>query len=141
PIVAIAGMGGVGKTRLALHAAHRLVAQGHFQDGQLYVDLRGFAAEGVPADPADVLGELLRLLGVPADAVPDGIAARSAVLRDRLAGRRMLLVLDSAADEEQVAPLLPGSPTCMVIVTSRRSLALEGVRVVALDVFTGPEAV
>jgi DNA-binding SARP family transcriptional activator/tetratricopeptide (TPR) repeat protein len=140
-VVAIVGMGGVGKSRLALHVAHRLVAAGHFDDGQLYTDLRGFAAGIGPAEPRDILAEQLRLLGVPPQAVPDSTAARSALLRDHLADRRVLIVLDNVADEAQAEPLLPGSPTCTVLLTSRRNLALDGGRAVHLDVFTDDEAV
>jgi DNA-binding SARP family transcriptional activator len=139
-MTAIVGTGGVGKTRLALHLAHRLRAAGQFEDGQIYLDLRGFTDAGDPADPRQALGELLRLLGVPAGDIPDGVASRSAVLRDRVAGRRVLLLLDNVADERQVESLLPGSPTCTVLMTARRTPAIDGVGVLDLDVFTEAEA-
>ncbi|GGK72685.1 hypothetical protein GCM10012284_03170 [Mangrovihabitans endophyticus] len=131
--VLIEGMAGVGKTRLALHAAHRLVAGGDFADGQLYLDLGGRVA------PETALESLLRLLGVDGSALPGELAQRSSLLRDRLAGRRVLLVYDDAADEKQLEPLLPGSSTCMVVVTSRRALALPGLRTLHLDGFTMEE--
>ncbi|OLE20945.1 MAG: hypothetical protein AUG44_29170 [Actinobacteria bacterium 13_1_20CM_3_71_11] len=140
PIVVVEGMAGVGKTRLAVHAAHQLVRAGRYGDGQLYVDLRGFAPDADPAGPGEVLDSFLRLLGVPPDRVPPDVASRAAVLRDRLAGQRVVLVLDNAADEHQVLPLLPADPGCLVIVTSRRSLALEGARTVRLEVFRPDEA-
>jgi DNA-binding SARP family transcriptional activator len=117
PIVAITGRAGVGKTTLAVHVAHRL--RGQF-DGRLYVGLDG--AGPAPADPAEVLGRLLRRLGVDGAAIPDGPEERAESYRARLDGAHVLIVLDNAADERQIRPLLPGSPTCAVIVTSRRHL-------------------
>ncbi|MEN3356946.1 MAG: hypothetical protein V7637_928 [Mycobacteriales bacterium] len=139
-ISAIEGMAGVGKTRLAVHLAHRLVAAGRYTDAQLYADLRGYAAEP-PADPATVLASFLHLLGVPGGQIPADLAGRSALYRDRLAGRNALVLLDNAADEKQVLPLLPASPTNLVLVTSRRTLALDGGRELAVDVFTPADAV
>jgi DNA-binding SARP family transcriptional activator/tetratricopeptide (TPR) repeat protein len=139
-IAVIDGMGGAGKTRLAVHVAHQLVAGGHFGDGQLYVDLRGFSPDGAPADPAEVLESLLQLLGVPAAAIPGSTAERSAVYRDRLMGQQVLVLLDNAADEAQVAPLLPASPASMTLVTSRHVLALPGAARVSLAGFTEREA-
>ncbi|QMU75054.1 tetratricopeptide repeat protein [Streptacidiphilus sp. PB12-B1b] len=119
-IHAIGGMAGVGKTTLAVHAAHRLAA--NFPDGQLFIDLHGYDPLAEPVTALDALGRLLPLLGVPAQSVPAGEAERSALLRDRLAGTRTLVVLDNAADTAQVRPLLPGTSSCLVIVTSRRRL-------------------
>ncbi|MEU8813742.1 BTAD domain-containing putative transcriptional regulator [Actinoplanes sp. NPDC048796] len=137
----VAGMAGVGKTRLALRVTHQLVAAGRYDEGQLYVDLRGFAPAEAPADPSAVLESFLRASGVPAGRIPPDLGGRSAVYRDLLAGRRMVVVLDNAADEEQVLPLLPGSSACLVIVTSRRTLALDGALSVELHPFTEAEAV
>ncbi|MGK5544802.1 ATP-binding protein [Streptomyces sp. URMC 127] len=140
-VVVVEGMAGVGKTRLAVHAAHRLVARGLFPDAQLWTDLRGFSPDGEPADPSAVLEEFLRLLGVPGERMPEDVQARAALYRDRLAGRRALVVLDNAAHEEQVRPLLPGSATCLVLVTSRRPLAgLEGARPLRLAAFAPYES-
>jgi DNA-binding SARP family transcriptional activator len=138
----VAGMAGVGKTRLAVHAAHELVRGGQFTDLQLWADLRGFDPEAPPADPAGVLTRFLGLLGVPADQVPADPADRAALYRDRLADRKALVLLDNAANEEQVRPLLPGSAGSLVLVTSRRTLPdLDGAHVAHLDVFSADDAV
>ena len=135
-VSAIEGMAGVGKTQLAIHAAHELVRAGRFADVQLYVNLRGFDTEAAPADPADVLDSFLRQLEVPARRIPAGLAERAAMFRDRIAGRDALVLLDNAADEAQVAALIPADPRCLVLVTSRRTLAgLDGARLLRLDVF------
>jgi tetratricopeptide (TPR) repeat protein len=118
-ISAISGRPGVGKTALAVHAAYRVREQ--FPDGQLYVDLRG--AEAQPLDPADVLADFLRALGVASDAIPARIDARVGLYRARLVPRQVLVLLDNACNEAQVRPLLPGSPTCAVLITSRTRLA------------------
>ncbi|HEU5156829.1 MAG TPA: BTAD domain-containing putative transcriptional regulator [Streptosporangiaceae bacterium] len=136
PIVAITGRAGVGKTTLAVHVAHRL--RGQF-DARLYVGLDG--AGPAPADPAEVLGRLLRRLGVDGAAIPDDPADRAESYRARLDGAHVLIVLDNAADERQIRPLLPGSPTCAVIVTSRRHLTgLPGAVHVELDSFDPAQA-
>lgn len=126
-IAAVEGMGGVGKTQLVIHAAHELVRAGRFTDLQLFANLRGHDPYQPPADPAAVLGTFLRQLGVPDRAVPESLSERSAMYRDRMDSRAALVVLDNAVDEAQVQDLIPASPTCMVLVTSRRSLALPGV--------------
>jgi tetratricopeptide (TPR) repeat protein len=129
-------MAGVGKTRLAVHAAHELVRRGRYDEIQLWAELRGFDPEAAPADPSGVLAGFLGLLGVRQ--LPADLAGRAALYRDRLAGRRALVLLDNAADEAQVRPLLPGGPGCLVLVTSRRTLSdLDGVVAVPLDVL-GP---
>jgi DNA-binding SARP family transcriptional activator/Tfp pilus assembly protein PilF len=120
-ISAIDGAGGVGKSALALHAAHLVADQ--FPDGQLYVDLQGATAGLVPLSPLEVLGRFLRALGVPDNEVPDQVDEAAARFRSQVAGRRLLVVLDNAADQAQVRPLLPGTPGCGVLVTSRRSLS------------------
>jgi len=135
-VSAIEGMAGVGKTQLVIRAAHELVRAGRFADVQLYVNLRGFDADAAPADPADVLDSFLRQLEVPARRIPAGRAERAAMFRDRIAGRDALVVLDNAADEAQVADLIPADPRCLVLVTSRRNLAgLDGAHLFRLDVF------
>ncbi|TDP96754.1 ATP-binding protein [Labedaea rhizosphaerae] len=140
-VVAIEGMAGVGKTRLAVHAAHRLVNRGRFGDVQLWADLRGFDPAGPAADPAAVLDRFLRLLGVPAPRIPADVEGRSALYRDRLAGREALVLLDNVAGADQLRPLLPASTTCLVIVTSRRGLgAVDGVEPLPLDVLAPAEA-
>lgn len=119
-VVVIDGIGGVGKTALAVRWGHR-VAQ-RFPDGQLYLDLRGFAAMR-PLTPGEAVARLLAALGVDPAAVPARTDVAAARLRGRLAGRRMLLILDDAATAEQVRPLLPGTGGCLVLVTSRRRLS------------------
>ncbi|MEQ4304093.1 tetratricopeptide repeat protein [Plantactinospora sp. B6F1] len=138
-ISAIEGMAGVGKTRLAVHLAHQLVRSGRYADVQLYVDLHGHADEP-PADPATVLASFLHLLGVPGAQIPDGLDARAALYRDRLHDRHALVLLDNAAGDDQVLPLLPASATSLVLVTSRRVLALDGAHTLNLNVFTARDA-
>ena len=137
-VVTVAGKPGVGKTALAVHVGHGLAAE--FPDGQLYVNLRG--AERSPLEPDAVLDRFLRALGVQGAAIPDDVEERAALYRARLFDRRMLVVLDDAAGEAQVRPLLPGTPGCAVLVTSRMRLAgLEGAIPLDLDVLPSADAV
>jgi tetratricopeptide (TPR) repeat protein/transcriptional regulator with XRE-family HTH domain len=132
-ISAVAGKPGIGKTTLAVHVAHRLRECGRFPDGQLYVNLQG--AQAHPLNPGEVLARFLRALGMDGSSIPDGLEERTEHYRTLLADRRVLVVLDNAAGEAQVRPLLPGSSNCGVLVTSRARLAgLEGARLVDLDV-------
>jgi DNA-binding XRE family transcriptional regulator len=136
-VCVVAGMGGVGKTTLAVHAAHR--AADRFPGGQLYLDLRGTG--GNPVDAGEALGRLLDRLGVPAAHLPRELGARAELLRDRLSDRRYLLVLDDAANEAQVRPLLPGTASSAVLITSRNRLpGLAGARLVELDSLAEAEA-
>ena len=138
-VSAIGGTAGVGKTALAVHAAHRLL--GEFPDGHLYADLRGYTEGQDPAEPGEVLETFLRRLGVSAEEVPGGVEGRSGLLRQLLAGRRVLMVLDNARTEAQVRPLLPGAGGSMVLVTSRSVLpGLEADERVSLDVLPEGEA-
>ncbi|MFD0169208.1 ATP-binding protein, partial [Streptomyces decoyicus] len=124
-IHAVDGMPGVGKTALVTHAAHQLAS--HYPDGQLFVDLHAHTAGRPPAAPSDVLATLLIGIGISPEHLPNTMEERAALWRDRLSGRRVLLVLDNAADTDQVEPLLPASEQCLVLVTSRRRLiALDG---------------
>ncbi|MEU8607254.1 BTAD domain-containing putative transcriptional regulator [Actinoplanes sp. NPDC048791] len=118
PIVVLSGVAGVGKSALAVQVAHRVRDQ--FPGGQLYVNLGGGGA--APRDVSEVLGELLYALGLLPDAQPRSVPARAATFRARVADRRVLIVLDDAADAGQVAPLLPGTAGSAVLITSRRSL-------------------
>ncbi|MER0243910.1 tetratricopeptide repeat protein, partial [Streptomyces sp. HSW2009] len=118
-ISSVSGMAGVGKTSLAVHWMHRVADR--FPDGQLYLNLRGYAPDG-PLQPGEALGQLLRALGVPPGHLPEQPDERAASYRSLLAGKRMLVLLDDAAALEQVRPLLPASPTCCVVVTSRNDL-------------------
>ncbi|MEV6013387.1 BTAD domain-containing putative transcriptional regulator [Streptomyces sp. NPDC051976] len=134
---AVAGIGGVGKTTLAVHVAH--AAREAFPDGQLYVDLQG--TEPRPAEPEAVLGSFLRALGVPDNAIPDSLADRAALYRSTLDGRRVLILLDNAHDATQIRQLLPGTPGCAALVTSRvRMVDLAGAHLVDLDVMSPEEA-
>jgi DNA-binding SARP family transcriptional activator/tetratricopeptide (TPR) repeat protein len=142
-ISAVAGMAGVGKTALAVHWARRV--SGRFPDGQLYVNLRGYDTEGAAVTPEEVTGWFLAALGVPPFQIPADPQARSGLYRSVLAGRRVLLVLDNARDAAQVRPLLPGSPGCLVVVTSRSALAglaaAEGAQPLRLGPLDTDEAV
>jgi DNA-binding SARP family transcriptional activator/tetratricopeptide (TPR) repeat protein len=136
-VSAVAGIGGVGKTTLAVHVAQS--TRDCFPDGQLYVDLQG--TDTRPTEPDLVLGSFLRAFGIPDTAIPDGLADRAALYRSTLAGRRVLALLDNAHDAAQVRPLLPGTPGCAALVTSRvRMVDLEGAHLVDLDVMSPEEA-
>ncbi|MET9619984.1 BTAD domain-containing putative transcriptional regulator [Streptomyces sp. NPDC006464] len=136
-VSALAGIGGVGKTTLAVHVAHE--ARPHFPDGQLYVDLQGAGSRA--AAPETVLGAFLRALGTPDAAIPDSLDERAALYRSTLDGRRILVLLDNARDAAQIRPLLPGTAGCAALVTSRiRMVDLAGAHLVDLDVMSPEEA-
>ncbi|GAB3403797.1 BTAD domain-containing putative transcriptional regulator [Flindersiella endophytica] len=138
-IAAIDGMAGIGKTALAVHAAHRVADA--LPDGQVFLDLHGFTRGLEPLAPATALERLLRSIGVPGEAVPDGVDDRAALWRSRLAGKRLVLLLDNAVSESQVRPLLPGSG-CLVLATSRHRLGdLDDAVPVALDVLSSDAAI
>jgi DNA-binding SARP family transcriptional activator len=138
-ISAIDGMPGIGKTALAVHAAHRLSPL--FPDGQLFIDLHGYTRGHPPREPGDALGMLLRALRVPAQRIPEDAQERAALYRQRLAGTRTLVLLDNAAGEAQVRPLLPAAPGCLVLVTSRRRLkGLDDARSVSLGLLAPRDA-
>jgi DNA-binding SARP family transcriptional activator len=142
-IAVLSGSPGVGKTTLALQWTHRARAQ--FPDGQLYLNLRGFDPIGPPLDPDEALRCFLEALGVPAQRLPVERQARIGLYRSLLANRNVLVLLDNAANAEQVRPLLPGSPGSAVLVTSRDRLdglvAVEGARALAVDVLANAAAV
>jgi tetratricopeptide (TPR) repeat protein/transcriptional regulator with XRE-family HTH domain len=137
-VFAVEGMGGIGKTALALRAAH-LVA-GQFPDGQLFIDLQGYTPGVRPVAPEDALRSLLFALGVAREQLPEGLAERAALYRGRLAETRTLVILDNAASLAQVDPLLPGTAGCLVVVTSRRALSGLDSQVLALDTLAPDEA-
>ena len=138
-IHALGGMAGIGKTALAVHAAHRLAPR--FPDGQIFLPLHGHTPGQRPVDPGDALASLLLMVGVAAEQLPPGLEARMALWRDRVAGQHLLLVLDDTAGSDQVRPLLPGSGSSLVLVTSRRHLtALEDARSVSLDTLSPRDA-
>jgi len=131
---------GIGKTAPAVHIAHRIA--GRYPDGQLFIDLHGYTQGMQPVGPADALDHLLRSLGVTGAQIPSGVEERAALYRTRLADRRMLILLDNAAAEAQVAPLLPGAAGCLVLVTSRRRLAgLDHTHTLSLDTLPPTDAV
>src|SRR3954454_3003580 len=122
--------------------AHRMADR--FPDGQLYVNLRGFDPTGSAMSPAEAVRGFLDAFEVPAERIPVSLEAQAALYRSLIAGRRVLVVLDNARDVDQIRPLLPGSPGCLVVVTSRRRLtsliAAEGARPVTLDLLTAAES-
>ena len=138
----ITGTAGVGKTALAVHWAHRVATQ--FPDGQLYVNLRGFDPVGPALDPSQALRGFLDAFAVVPERIPAGLDGQVALYRSLLAGRRVLVVLDNARDAEQVRPLLPGSPGCLAVVTSRNHLtgliATQGAHLLDLDLLPPAEA-
>jgi DNA-binding SARP family transcriptional activator/tetratricopeptide (TPR) repeat protein len=141
-VAVISGTAGIGKTALAVHWAHQ--AADRFPDGQLYINLRGFDPAGSPLTPGQVVRGFLDALGVPADRVPGDPDAQIGLYRSILAVRRVLIVLDNAADAGQVRPLLPGGAGCLVIATSRRQLdglvATDGAQAVRLRMLTEDES-
>lgn len=137
PIATVVGPAGVGKTALATHVAHSLTTV--FCDGQLYVNLRGVEAQ--PLTAGEVLSGFLRALGLDGSEIPEDLDERARLFRAQLADRRVLVVLDNAAGENQLRPLLPGSPTCAVLITSRSSLAaLSGSHTLNLGVLPNDQA-
>jgi DNA-binding SARP family transcriptional activator/tetratricopeptide (TPR) repeat protein len=141
-IAALSGTAGAGKTTLAVHWAHRV--RSRFPDGQLYINLRGFDPGGSVIEPAEAVRTFLDALGVPAREIPFSAQAQFDRYRSELSGRRMIVVLDNARDAEQVRPLLPGSPTVVVLVTSRNQLtslvAAEGAQPLTVDLLSTAEA-
>ena len=141
-IAAICGAPGVGKTALAVHWAHQVAAE--FPDGQLYVNLGGFGPSGTAVAPAQAIRYFLGALAVPDTRIPPGEKEQAALYRSLLAGKRMLVVLDNARDTAHAEPLLPGSPGCLALVTSRSQLtglaAVHGAQVLTLDVLTWADA-
>lgn len=138
-ISAIDGMAGVGKTAFAIHAAHGLAEL--YPDGQLFLDLHGHTEGLAPREPGDALASLLQSFGVPPGQIPADPEARAGMYRDRLAGTHTLILLDNAAGEAQVRPLLPGDGGCLVLVTSRKRLkSLDDAHALSLDVLPAPDA-
>ncbi|MFC8080218.1 tetratricopeptide repeat protein [Streptomyces sp. NPDC057307] len=139
-IEAIDGLGGVGKTSMAVHLAHQM--RDRFPDGRLYLHLRGYGSDREPLSATHALTELLRLLGTGVDELPQNLDGLVSLWRLTVRDRRMVVILDDAAGPEQVKPLLPGASPTAVVVTSRRRLAgLPGVRSVSLDVLPHDDAI
>jgi len=139
-ITAIDGMAGVGKTALAVHAAHQMVER--YPDGQLFLDLHGYTEGVAPIEPGEALDFLLRSLGTSGDSIPANLDQKAALYRSRLGEKRMVIVLDNAATEAQVRPLLPGAPGCVVLVTSRRRLVgLDHTHILSLDTLPLADAI
>lgn len=137
----VSGTAGVGKTSLAVRWAHRV--RDELAGGQLYVNLRGFDPAGVPVAPAEAVRGFLDAFEVPMPRIPAGFEAQVGLCRSLLANQRVLMVLDNARDAEQVRRLLPGSPTCLVLVTSRDALVglvAEGARPLTVDLLDSDEA-
>ncbi|MEV4255101.1 BTAD domain-containing putative transcriptional regulator [Spirillospora sp. NPDC049652] len=138
-ISAIDGMGGVGKTALAVHLAHRLAER--YPDGQLLIDLRAHHQAKAPLSPSDALEKLLRAAGVRGEQIPPDEADRAALWRATLTATRTLVVLDNASDSAQVRPLLPGASDCLTLITSRRRLGgVDGAQHLSLDVLPHADA-
>ncbi len=141
-ITAIAGTAGVGKTALAVHWAHQI--RDRFPDGQLYVNLRGFDPAGPAMEPTEAIRGFLDAFAVPPDRIPVDLDAQAALYRSLLAGRRVLIVLDNARDADQVRPLLPGTPSCLVVATSRNQLlglvATAGASPLGVDLLSAEQA-
>ncbi|WP_238434247.1 helix-turn-helix domain-containing protein [Micromonospora tarensis] len=141
-VLTLSGTAGVGKTTLAVHWAHRIADR--FPDGQLYVDLRGFDSTGTVVTAVEAVRGFLEALEVPPERIPTHLPAQVGLYRSLLASRRVLVLLDNARDVEQVRPLLVGSPSCLVLVTSRNRLvgliATEGARPINVDLLSTAEA-
>ncbi|MFE0458747.1 BTAD domain-containing putative transcriptional regulator [Kitasatospora sp. NPDC058965] len=139
-ISAINGMGGIGKTALAVRFAHTVSAD--YPDGQYFVDLRGFTIGVEPLSPDDALGQLLRQCGLPDELIPPGLEDRTATWRSVMADKKALVLLDNALGDQQVRPLLPGANGPLILITSRRRMpALEGVVPLSLDLMPSTDAV
>jgi DNA-binding SARP family transcriptional activator/tetratricopeptide (TPR) repeat protein/transcriptional regulator with XRE-family HTH domain len=141
-IAALTGMAGIGKTALAVYWAHQVADR--FPDGQLFVNLRGSGPSGAPIKPTDAVRGFLTALGLPPERIPPDTDGQAALYRSLLADRRVLIVLDNAQDAEQIRPLLPGSPGCLVLITSRNQLtglaAAEGAYLISNGVLTEAES-
>jgi predicted ATPase len=141
-VVAICGGPGIGKSALAIHAAHRIAR--YFPDGELYIDLKGFGPQDCPVGPGEALQEILGALGIAPDQLPASVDARASFYRSVLANRKMLVVADNVFDSAQVRPLVPACPGCMMIVTSRRQIAnmvtSVGAYLINLDVLSSRES-
>ncbi|WP_432832915.1 ATP-binding protein [Dactylosporangium sp. CA-092794] len=143
PMFAVDGMPGVGKTALVVYVGHLLADQ--FPDGQLFVDLHGHTVDRTPVDPFDALATLLAATGLPAEQIPATLEEREAKWRDRMASKRVLLILDNAATADQVAPLLLGSSGCLTLITGRRRMPVlrrnYGANLMSLGVLPETDAV